>query len=427
MDKESSKVDSKTDFLDGINSLVKSINKKLGEEGGTADVLGNIPEPEFFVSTGSTVLDTIIRNKPNGGLPVGRVVEIFGPPSSGKSLLASHALATTQKMGGFAVYIDNEAATSKDFLQRIGVDISTLVQIKIPTVEDTFMAIEQIVRESKEKIKAPFVTIVWDSIAGTSDKREMEKEDYASQGYGMQKAKAMSEGFRRITNLIADNNVLLFCTNQIRDNLNAGYGQPKYATPGGWALSFYASIRLEIKRVTDIKQMVPDLSGKETEQIIGTTSRVTVVKSRIAPPKRNCELNIFFSKGVDDEDSWFEALLARGAFERPTAQKYKLVFDDGKEYEFKKSDWKKIVRENNLQEKVKNLVVESHIIELDENKSYWSDEKIPDLDDKTFEEKFIADNIINEDVTNVADNVINEDVTDTNTPKIAINNKFDEN
>ena len=388
---ETKKDDSKDSFLEGINSLVKSINKRLGEDGGSADVLGNIPEPEFFVSTGSTVLDTIIRNKPNGGLPVGRVVEIFGPPSSGKSLLASHALSTTQQMGGLAVYIDNEAATSKDFLKRIGVDISTLIQIKIPTVEDTFAAIEQIIREGKEKIKAPFITIVWDSIAGTSDKREMEKEDYSSQGYGMQKAKAMSEGFRRITNLIADNNVLLFCTNQIRDNLEVGYGKPKYATPGGWALQFYASIRLEIKKVTDIKQMVTDLSGKETEEIVGTTSRVTVVKSRIAPPKRKCELNIYFSKGVDDEDSWFDALLSKGAIQRPTTQKYKLIFDE-KEYEFKKSNWKKIVRENNLQQKVKDLVVNSHIVDYDKNEDYWKDNDIPDLIDEKFEEKFIEDN-----------------------------------
>ena len=383
-------------FLDNLKSLVKSINKTLGEEGGTADILGNIPEPKYFVPTGSTILDTIIRNKPKGGLPIGRVVEIFGPPSTGKSLLAAHSLATTQQMGGLSVFIDNEAAASKEFLERIGVDSSTLVQIRIPTVEDTFQIIEKIIRESKEKMNVPFVTIVWDSIAGTSDKREMEKEDFNPAGYGMQKAKAMSEGFRRITNLVADNNVLLFCTNQIRDNLNAGYGQPKYTTPGGWALSFYASVRLEIKRITDIKQIVKDLSGKDVEEIVGTKSRITIVKSRIAPPKRSCELNIYFSKGIDDEDSWFEALVARGAIERPTTQKYKLTFDD-KSYEFRKSDWKKTVRENNLKDKIKDLIVNSYIINYEEEgKDFWNDSEAPELIDdeamkKSFEENFIEE------------------------------------
>lgn len=378
LDNSLSNKDDVKNFTKSINDICKTINKNLSSKGGGAYMMNDPNSPtnvKFFVSSGSVILDTIIANKENGGFPVPKIVEIFGTPSSGKSLIAAHTLAETQKMGGLAIYIDTEAAVTPDFLQIIGVDIDKLMWIQIPTVEDVFATIEAIVTEAKETINPPFITIVWDSIAANSDEKEMEG-DYQAEGYGMQKAKMLSKGFRKITNFIANNNVLLLCTNQIRDNLGAGYGAPQYATPGGWALAFYSSLRLEVKRKSWIKMKIP-MGDKEIEETVGIEVRVKVDKSRIAPPKRECILKIYFSKGIDDKDSWFEALISYGIIERPTAQTYLLKLDDGREFKFKKTDWKNIVTENNLLPILKDLVVNAHIVKYSKfDDTNWGEDAV---------------------------------------------------
>lgn len=352
------------DIQKGIQSLCSSINKKISEVGGSAHVLSDDDAStniKIYVSSGSTILDTILANKYVGGFPVGKVIEVFGPPSSGKSLISAHSLYHTQKMGGVAILIDTEAATNPEFLESLGVDLTKLIWIQIPNVETIFETIESLVTEAVEKIKPPFITVVWDSVAGASDLAEMEG-DYEQSGYGMAKAKAMSKGFRKITNFLSKNNVLLLCTNQIRDNLNAAYGAPPQKSPGGWALEFYSSVRCEVKKVSPIK-LKKNIAGKEVEEVIGITIRVKTPKSRIAPPHRECILNVYFSRGIDDKDSWFDGLLQKEVITKlPNSKSYFLKLEDGREFTFQKADWKKTVKENNLLAAVKDLVIKSHII-----------------------------------------------------------------
>lgn len=388
-------------FSDDIHQLCKIINKKISNEGGRAEILSDKNEIKTFVSSGSILLDTIIRNARDGGFPVGRIIECFGPPGSGKSLLASHVLANTQKLGGLAVFIDTEAALSKEFLVTIGVDITKMIRINIPTVEDTFSTIDSIIQYTKENPQIPFTSIVWDSLAGSSDKVETEGE-YEASGYGMAKAKLLSKGFRKITNLIADNNVLLFCTNQIRDNLATGYGANQYATGGGWALKFYASLRLYVNKFSDIAEEV-DVLGKKEKIKTGVKVRVRIEKSRIAPPFRDVELNVYFHKGIDDESSWFDALVKKGIIEKPTTQSYLLKFSDGREFKFRKNDWEKVMQENNLKDEIRNLLIDSHII--DYGNLHGEDiEDVPDVIEEQFEKELI------EIKKNIGDKSVFEDI-----------------
>jgi recombination protein RecA len=369
-------------YTDTIQDLCKSINKKISGAGGGASIMGKgltSVEIPFFIPTGSTILDTIISNREEGGIPIGRIIEMYGAPSSGKSLIASHILANTQKMGGIAVYIDTENAINVDFLRTIGVDVNSLILVQVETVEKVFESIETII-EGAQEYNPKFITIVWDSLAATSDEKEMEG-DYEASGFGMNKAKMLSKGFRKITQLIGKHNVALVVTNQVRANIGVMFGE-KETAPGGFALPFYSSLRLKISKSALLKESVT-IGDKKVDEVRGVKAKVKIVKSRIGPPLRECEFNIYFNRGIDDKDSWFDALVARGGITRPTLQKYHIAFEDGREFDFKRAEWKKLVRDNDLTDEVRKLLIKSHIITYDS----FDDE---DLDEETADVKLVT-------------------------------------
>ena len=254
-----------------------------------------------WVSTGSSILDLAISNRPNGGLPVGRITEITGMEASGKSLLAAHALANTQKKGGLAVYIDTENAMNEEFLQAIGMDISKMLYIQLETVEDIFEVIENIILKVKESDKDRLVTIAVDSVAAATTKVE-QSQDYDKEGWATSKAIVLSKGMRKITQLIGRERVCLIFTNQLRQKLGVMFGDP-WTTSGGKAIQFHASCRLRLKAAGQIKAKI---QGKE--QTIGIKTKCIVVKNRMGPPLRAAEFNIFFESGIDDTGSWLQVM-----------------------------------------------------------------------------------------------------------------------
>ena len=171
-----------------------------------------------FVSTGSTVLDLAISNKPNGGIAVGRITEINGLESSGKSLIGAHILAETQKKGGVAVYIDTETSVSTEFLSAIGLDVESMLYLHLETVEDIFSAIEEIVAKVREPDKDRLVTILVDSLAGATTKVELEA-DFNKDGWATAKAIIISKAMRKITQKIGREKIALIFTNQLRQKL----------------------------------------------------------------------------------------------------------------------------------------------------------------------------------------------------------------
>ena len=208
-------------LADNLNKKFKSSNYKVAYFlEGDPDSPSDVTE---WISTGSTMLDLAISNRPNGGLPVGRIVEITGLEASGKSLLAAHALADTQKKGGLAVYIDTENAVSREFLEAIGVNLKDMLYVPLETVEDIFDAMDNIVESVRKASKSRIVTIVVDSVAGASTKQEM-AADYDKDGWATSKAIILSKAMRKITNFIGRERICLIFTNQLRTRLGVTFG-----------------------------------------------------------------------------------------------------------------------------------------------------------------------------------------------------------
>ena len=289
-------------------TLADSINKQFKGQSlktaffleGDDDAPSNVKE---WISSGCSMLDLAISNRPYGGFPVGRITEVTGLEASGKSLLVSHTLAETQKKGGLGVYIDTEAATSTEFLQAIGVDLKKLLYIPLETIEEIFETIETIVEGVRKSDKDRLVTIVVDSVMGASTKQEMSAE-YDKDGYATSKSIILSKAMRKVTNWIARERICLIFTNQLRTKMGVTFGD-QWTTAGGKAIPFHASVRLRLKNTGMIKAKVDGV-----EQVVGSKTDVQVVKNRMGPPHRKISYEIYYDSGIDNYGGWLNIMKA---------------------------------------------------------------------------------------------------------------------
>ena len=289
-----------------------------------------------WVSFGNDILDLVVSNIPNGGAPVGRIIEITGLEQSGKSLLSAHLLAETQRQGGVAVLIDTETAVSPEFLEAIGVDTSRLLYVSADSVEQIFEITELIIGKIRETDRDRLVTIVVDSVAAASTKVELEA-DYDQAGYATQKAIIIGKALRKITNMLGRQKILLCFTNQLRVNMNAmAFGDP-YTTSGGKALQFHASVRLRLKSKGQIKV---------GDRIVGMKVQCQVVKNRMGPPKRVVEFEIYFDRGVDNYGSWLKVMKEFKICKAGGAYYTYVDTDTGEEIKFMAKDFIGILKEN---------------------------------------------------------------------------------
>ena len=310
-----------------------------------------------WISTGSSLLDLAISNKPHGGFAAGRIAEINGLESSGKSLIGAHALATTQRKDGLAVYIDTESSVSSEFLQAIGINTDSMLYVHLETVEDVFDTIETIVTKIRESNKDKLVTILVDSLAAASTKVEMDA-DFDKDGWATAKAIIISKALRKITNLIARQRVCLIFTNQLRQKLGVMFGDP-WTTSGGKALPFHASTRIRLKNMGQIKD-----TKKNT---IGIKIRAQVIKNRLGPPLRSAEFPLYFDKGIDDFGSWLEVLKIHNLVKQSGAW-YTMNDHTGKELKFQSKDFQSLMADVDFQEYTYNLICEKVILKYDSGK-----------------------------------------------------------
>jgi len=294
-----------TDELGGdfTAELITSLNKENGSR-----IAYNLAEDESpthvksWVSTGSTLLDYIISNRKSGGLPVGRIIEIFGPPSIGKSHIATQIARSTQQMGGIAVYIDTENATSVENLQALGVDVTRrFVYVDTHCTEDVFDTAEKTILKAKAMQKDVPITIIWDSVAASSPKAEL-LGDYDKETIGLQ-ARAISKGMRKITGVIGDQSVLMICLNQIRTKIGVLHGDPT-TVPGGMAIPFHASVRLKLGAGQQIKN--------KNDDVIGINVSAKTIKNKVSPPFRTANFQIHFGKGIVEHEEIFDVLRDAG-------------------------------------------------------------------------------------------------------------------
>jgi recombination protein RecA len=336
--------------------LADSLNKQnkdgkiayfLTDEGGDAPT--NVKD---WVSTGNAMLDVAISNRPYGGLPVGRITEITGLEQSGKSLLSAHLLAETQRKGGVAVLIDTETAVSREFLEAIGVDISKLLYVSVDTVEGIFEACETIIEQVRKGDKDRLVTIVVDSVAAASSKKEMEA-DYDKDGYATDKAIIISKAMRKITNMIGRQSIALVFTNQLRQKMNAMFGDP-WTTSGGKALAFHSSVRLRLKNMGQLK------AG---DRIVGIKVRCQVIKNRMGPPLRHADFDIFFDRGIDNYGGWL-SVMKDGKIVKQAGAWYEYIdTESGEVMKFQSKDFPKMLENLELKDQIYRRICESTILQ----------------------------------------------------------------
>ncbi len=298
--------------------LISSLNKENGSR-----IAYNLAEDESpthvkrWISTGSTLLDYIVANRRGGGLPEGRIIEIFGPPSIGKSHIATQIARSTQTMGGIVVYIDTENATSVENLQALGVDVTRrFVYVDTHCTEEVFDVAEKTIVKAKAMQKDVPITIIWDSVAASSPKAEL-LGDYDKDSIGLQ-ARAISKGMRKITGVIGDQSVLMVCLNQTRTKIGVLHGDPT-TVPGGMAIPFHASVRIKL----GAGQQIQNKNG----DIIGINVSAKTVKNKVAPPFRMANFQIHFGKGIVEHEEIFDVLRDTG--ERQIGNKLICVSGDG--------------------------------------------------------------------------------------------------
>ncbi|MDQ7027964.1 MAG: recombinase RecA [Anaerolineae bacterium] len=292
-----SKLDAK---LKAIDAVQKDLTKRFGD--GTLQSLGEAKNLEIdVIPTGSIGVDIALGV---GGLPCGRIIEIYGPESSGKTTMCLHLVAEAQKRGGLCAFVDMEHALDPIYAEKIGVDLETLYVSQPDTGEQALEITETLVRSGALDV------IVIDSVAALVPRAEIEGE-MGDSHVGLQ-ARLMSQALRKLAGIVKQSNTVLMFTNQLREKIGIMFGSPE-TTSGGRALKFYASVRLDIRRIQSIK------IGGDT---VGNRTRIKIKKNKVAPPFKEAEFDIMFNQGISkmgeilDIGTQLEIIEKRGAFFR---------------------------------------------------------------------------------------------------------------
>lgn len=368
-DKELSKRDELAEYL--AAELNKS-NKDGGKIAYFLDEEENPADITEWISTGSSMLDLAISNRPHGGLPVGKMIEFNGLEGTGKSLVSAHICAATQKKGGQAVVLDTENAAAPEFWKSLGVDLKNLLYVQTDTVEDIFETMERIVGLVRKSEKDRMLTIIVDSVAAASTKAELES-DHGKDGFATGKSIIISKAMRKITNMIGKQKVLIVFTNQLRQNLNAMAFGDKYVVSGGKALAYHCSVRVRLNNTGKLKK---------GEEVIGNECKAVVIKNRMGPPQRQAAFDIYFDSGIADYGSWIKVLKENGLIKQGGAY-YTYQKNDGSDWKFQSKDFVTTMQTDAaLKEEIYLKICDSIIMKYKDPNSVIVDDAVVDTDEE---------------------------------------------
>lgn len=285
----------------GVSEVVEEIQQKFGD--GMIMKLGDVRKVDVeSISTGAVSIDIALGI---GGIPRGRIIEVYGPESSGKTTLALHVVANAQKAGGTAAFVDAEHALDPEYAQRIGVKINDLLISQPDTGEQALDIVETLVKSGVIDV------IVVDSVAALVPRAEIEGE-MGDHHVGRQ-ARLMSQALRKLTAIVAKANTTVIFINQIRMKIGVMFGNPE-TTSGGQALKFYSSVRIEIRRAAQIKK---------GEEVVGNRVKLKIVKNKVAPPFKTAEFDIMYNEGISQSGDLVD-----------TGVKYEVIKKSGNSYSF---------------------------------------------------------------------------------------------
>jgi recombination protein RecA len=299
-----------------LETTLAGLNKRYGD--GVVMRLGDATRMRVeAIASGSLSLDIALGV---GGYPRGRIIEIYGPESSGKTTLCLHAIAQAQRSGGICGFVDVEHALDPAYAAKIGVDVNNLYVSQPDTGEQALEIAEALVRSNAMDV------VVVDSVAALAPRAEIEGE-MGDSHVGLQ-ARLMSQALRKLTGVVKASNTCMIFTNQLRQKIGVMFGNPE-TTTGGMALKFYASVRLDVRRIESIKQ---------GDEVVGNRTRVTVKKNKVAPPFRTAEFDIMYNEGIStvgdllDLGVTYDILTKRGAFYRYNEELIGQGRESSKEY-----------------------------------------------------------------------------------------------
>jgi len=314
-----------------------------------------------FISTGSTILDFAIANRKDGGIPVGRITEIAGNEATGKSLLSYHIMANTQKNDGIAIYVDMERSADETFMKRMGVDVTKNFIYPSPpkSIEDFFDYMTNVITVVRTRFpnKEKKVTIVWDSVASTPAKEQIENK-FSDKDRIASAARAMSACLPKAMDMFDLGYVTLVCINQLRQNIGAMPFAEQTTTPHGKSLPFYSSTRIKLRSVGKIKE-----SSSRDSRIIGVNASAKVVKNRCGPPHRTAEFPIYFDWGVEDELSWIDFLKDTGHIVTKGAWS---TLNMAGEHKFQGTEkFKQLLKDDRIRSGILDAIEETMVIRFD--------------------------------------------------------------
>jgi len=373
--KKKNQVTQDTPQRDELVELLANELNKANKDGGKIayflDEQENPAEISDWISTGSSMLDLAISNRPHGGLPVGKMVEFNGLEGTGKSLVSAHICAETQRKGGVAVVLDTENAAAPEFWKSLGVDLKNLLYVQVDTVEDIFEQMEKMIGIVRKSNKDRILTLIIDSVAAASTKAELES-DHGKDGFATGKSIIISKAMRKITTMIGRQKVLTVFTNQLRQNLNAMAFGDKYVVSGGKSLAYHCSVRVRLNNTGKLKK---------GEEVIGNECKAVVVKNRMGPPQRQASFDIYFDSGIADYGSWIKVLKENNLVKQGGAY-YTYKKDDGSEWKFQSKDFVETMKTDKaLSEEVYLKICDAVVMKYKDPNSIIVDDAVVDTDE----------------------------------------------